>query len=197
MIVLSRFILVFFVLPAVAQTPYKDSLNKYLTDYIAKHEVVTGTDKQYMEFFPIDPQYRVMATFEKTSGAQWFQMETSGMIKKTFRVFGLLHFSINDTPVTLSLYQSQNLMNIKEYQDHLFLPFTDLSSGRETYASGRYIDLTLADIVNNRVVIDFNKAYNPYCVYVSGKYNCPIPPRENQLQVAILAGEKNFAKSAH
>jgi uncharacterized protein (DUF1684 family) len=121
-------------------------------------------------------------------------METSGPIKKTFRVYGILYFTIHDTAVKLNLYQSQNLMTTNEYKNYLFLPFTDISSGEETYAAGRYIDISTEDIVDNKVILDFNKAYNPYCAYVSGKYNCPIPPKENQLAVAIHAGEKIFAQ---
>ena len=52
----------------------------------------------------------------------------------------------------------------------------------------------IGDIVQNKATIDFNKAYNPYCAYVSGKYNCPVPPKENELPVAIPAGEKLFEK---
>jgi uncharacterized protein (DUF1684 family) len=178
-----------------AQDVYKDSLNSYIVNYVQKHEVVTGDDKQFFRFFPVNEKYKVIASFEKAIDSKWFNMETSGAIKKTFRVYGVLHFIINDTLVTLNIYQSQNLMNVNEYKDHLFLPFTDISSGEETYAAGRYIDLNIPDIINNKVVIDFNKAYNPYCAYVSGKYNCPIPPKENQLPVAITAGEKTFAKS--
>jgi uncharacterized protein (DUF1684 family) len=121
-------------------------------------------------------------------------METSGSIKKVFRVYGIVHFTVHDTAVKLNIYQSQNLMAAAEYNDYLFLPFTDLTSGEGSYANGRYIDLTYKDVVGNKIVIDFNKAYNPYCAYVSGKYNCPIPPRENSLNVAILAGEKNYDK---
>lgn len=189
------YILLFIAAPALGQHDYKDSLENYLAGYVEKHEVVTGNDKQYFRFFPIDEKYRVAASFEKVGDAKWFQMETSGLVRKTFRVYGVLHFSINDTAVSLPVYQSQNLMSLQEYKDHLFLPFTDLSSGEETYPSGRYIDLNIPDIANDKIVIDFNKAYNPYCVYVSGKYNCPIPPKENQLPVAILAGEKNFGKN--
>jgi uncharacterized protein (DUF1684 family) len=178
-----------------SQDAYKDSLNSYILNYVQKHEVVTGDDKQFLRFFPVNEKYKVTASFEKAIDSKWFNMETSGAIKKTFRVYGVLHFTINDTAVALNIYQSQNLMNVSEYKDHLFLPFTDLSSGEETYAAGRYIDLNITDIVNNKVEIDFNKAYNPYCAYVSGKYNCPIPPKENQLPVAITAGEKTFAKS--
>ena len=177
------------------QDAYVDSINKYLNDYIQKHEVVIGADKQFFRFYPVNEKYKVTANFEKITDSKWFSMETSGAIKKTFRVYGILHFSINDTAVTLNIYQSQNLMNMNDYKDYLFLPFTDLSSGEETYAAGRYIDLAIQDIINNKVKIDFNKAYNPYCAYVSNKYNCPIPPKENQLPVLIAAGEKIFAKS--
>ena len=173
---------------------YIDSINLHITSYVNNHEVIKGSDTQYFRFYPVDEKYKVVARFKKTINSKWFSMETSGAIRKTFRVFGSLHFTINDTLVTLNIYQSQSLMNTDEYQDHLFLPFADLTAGEETYTSGRYIDLLITDIVNNQVVIDFNKAYNPYCAYVSGKYNCPIPPLENQLDVSIPAGEKIFAK---
>jgi uncharacterized protein len=88
------------------------------------------------------------------------------------------------------------LMNRPEYADYLFVPFTDATTGNETYGSGRYIDLRLGDIKNNTVLLDFNKCYNPYCAYTSG-YNCPIPPKENRLAVAVKAGEKVFPKHIH
>ncbi len=173
---------------------YMDSLNDYLHNYVNHHEVIKGDDTQYFRFFPVDEKYRVMARFKKTTNNKWFSMETSGAVRKTFRIYGSLHFSINDTSVALNIYQSQNLMNMDEYKEHLFLPFSDLTSGEETYVSGRYIDLVISDIIGDKVLVDFNKAYNPYCAYISGKYNCPIPPFENQLNVAIQAGEKNFEK---
>lgn len=183
-----------FLLTSSGQTSYKDSIRHFLDEYVKNHEVVTGADKKSLRFFPIDESYRVIATFEPASETKWFSMETSGTIKKIFRVYGTLHFTIHDTLVTLNIYQSQGLMQLGQYKDLLFLPFTDLSSGGETYATGRYIDLAITDIKEKKLIVDFNKAYNPYCAYVSGKYNCPIPPRENQLPVRILAGEKVFGK---
>jgi uncharacterized protein len=94
----------------------------------------------------------------------------------------------------LNLYQSQSLMEVDAYKSHLFLPFTDETSGAGSYEGGRYIDLSFEDIRNKKIVIDFNKAYNPYCAYVSGKYNCPIPPAENTLPVRVEAGERQYAK---
>jgi uncharacterized protein len=187
-------ILLLATLTSYSQTSYIDSLTNYQKEYVEKHEVITGDDKQFFRFYPVDEKYKVTADFRKATTGSWFSMETSGTIKKVFRVYGVLQFNINDTTVRLKVYQSQALMNTENYEDHLFLPFTDFTTGEETYDAGRYIDLKTGDIVNDKVVIDFNKAYNPYCAYVDGKYNCPLPPRENQMEVAILAGEMIFAK---
>ena len=178
-----------------AQKTYKDSIDAYLKKYVKEHEVVTGKDKELMSFFPINEKYRVTCRFDRTPNSQWFRMESSGQIKKNYRIYGVIHFTINDTSVTLNIYQSQDLMATSQYKDHLFIPFTDATSGEETYESGRYIDLEINDIKSDKMIIDFNKAYNPYCAYVSGKYNCPIPPKENELPVAIPAGEKLFEKA--
>jgi uncharacterized protein (DUF1684 family) len=190
--IFSLFFVLSFFANARAQSNYQDSLKTYISNYIATHEVVRGEDRSRLQFFEVDPAYRVMALFEKKENGQWFEMQTSGPMKKLYRVYGVVHFVINKTPLQLNIYQAQNLLQSPEYKTYLFLPFTDVTSGKETYHSGRYIDLKMEDIQNNQVVIDFNKAYNPYCAYVSGRYNCPIPPKENNLSIAIKAGEKAF-----
>src|SRR6188474_2354669 len=178
-----------------AQNSYKDSVETYFKKYVKEHELVAGKDKEFMSFFPVNEKYRMNCQFERIMNSPWFRMESSGPIKKNYRVYGIIHFTINDTTVTLNIYQGQDLMTTQQYKDHLFIPFTDATSGEGTYESGRYIDLEIKDILNDKVLIDFNKAYNPYCAYVSGKYNCPIPPAENRLIVAIRAGEKAFGKA--
>ena len=187
-------VLIFSVNIAFTQSSYKDSVDAFIKNYVATHEVVKGEDRKQLHFFDVNEKYRVVARFEKANTDQWFEMPTSGKIKKVFRVYGVLSFTINDTLVKLNLYQSQGLMGNDQYKNYLFLPFTDATTGNETYESGRYIDLQTSDIKNNEVVIDFNKAYNPYCAYVSGVYNCPIPPAANHLPIAILAGEKVYGK---
>lgn len=178
----------------LAQKSYKDSIEAHFKKYVREHEVVTGKDKELMSFFPVNEKYLINCKFERTVNSPWFRMESSGQIKRNYRVYGIIRFTINDTAVALNIYQSQDLMTTQQYKDHLFIPFTDATSGEETYESGRYIDLEIKDIKNDKVLIDFNRAYNPYCAYVNGKYNCPIPPAENRLVVAIRAGEKAFRK---
>lgn len=181
---------------ASAQTPgYNDSVEAYFKKYVKEHEVVKEKDKNYMQFFPVDEKFRIVCSFERKTNNPWFLMETSGPVKKNYRVYGTIHFTVNDTAVILNIYQSQDLMAVDKYRHHLFIPFTDATSGEETYTGGRYIDLYISDIAGDKYVIDFNKAYNPYCAYVSDKYNCPIPPKENELPVSIRAGEKAFLKN--
>jgi len=79
------------------------------------------------------------------------------------------------------------------YRDYLFLPFKDATNGDSTYGGGRYIDIRMSEINNNTLTIDFNKAYNPYCAYSDG-FNCPVPPLENHLEVALEAGERKFKR---
>jgi uncharacterized protein (DUF1684 family) len=177
-----------------AQQTYKDSINSFISNYIDTHDAVKENDRKYLRFFPVDENYRVTAHVEKAKDSRWFQMETSGKLKQTFRLYAIAHFTLHDTALTLNIYQSQSLMDNPGYKNYLFLPFTDLTTSNETYHTGRYLDFVTSDIKNDQLVIDFNKAYNPSCAYVSGVYNCPVPPRENNLPVAIAAGEKNYAK---
>src|SRR5690606_24948076 len=87
-------------------------------------------------------------------------------------------------------YQNQDLIKQPTYQTYLFIPFTDATTGQDTYATGRYLDFSIPQ-GQDSVWLDFNKAYNPYCAYGDG-YSCPIPPKENQLAVRIEAGVKAY-----
>lgn len=156
--------------------------------------MVKGKTRKLFRFFTADENFKIQCRFESATDTGVISMKTSGKTipQKDFKRYGKLIFTIHDTALQLTVYQSvqQNPL----YKNYLFIPFTDVTTGDETYGSGRYIDIETTDIKNNTVTIDFNKAYNPYCAYSTG-YNCPIPPRENYLVVAIKAGEKNFAKS--
>jgi uncharacterized protein len=174
---------------------YADSLKKYQDKYTKEHGVVRGKDKENLHFFPINKAYNVKAVFERVYESAWFKMETSGKVKQTYRRYGTIRFSIHDTSLTLNVYQSEDLMKVKQYADYLFIPFTDITNGEGSYENGRYIDITIEDVKTSNLLIDFNKAYNPYCAYVSGVFNCPIPPKENNLSVAIAAGEMKYGKA--
>lgn len=171
---------------------YFDSTRAFRERYINTHEVVLGDNRKSLRFFPIDSNYCVQTRFTPIAGSPWFRMETSGTIRKVFRVYGILNLVLHDTSFRLQVYQSQNLMDDPQFADYLFIPFTDQTTGEESYEAGRYIDVTTTEINSPGFRLDFNKAYNPYCAYISNKYNCPLPPKENNLPVAIKAGEMKY-----
>ncbi len=140
-----------------------------------------------LDFFEIDANYRIEAEFELTPGTPIFEMPTTTDRLPLYRKYGIAHFKINGNSFNLSIYQNQKLMISLEYENHLFLPFTDATNGGSSYGGGRYIDLEVPSENSSKIVIDFNKAYNPYCAYNS-KYSCPIPPAENNLSILIPAG---------
>lgn len=92
--------------------------------------------------------------------------------------------------------QSHSLILYKHPDDDsniptLFLPFYDLTNGNSTYEGGRYMDVTLTN--NESIDLDFNYAYNPYCVY-NYQYSCPIPPASNKLNIELPVGEKKYVR---
>ena len=124
-------------------------------------------------------------------GLKW---NPQGLLKRCIAYTERFHYNLHDTAVTLNVYQSQDLMQMEKYKDellfHLLMPPQELSLMK---AAVILISLQMI-LKNNTLLVDFNKAYNPYCAYVSNVYNCPIPPRENRLTVAIRAGEKAYGK---
>ncbi|CAL65474.1 DUF1684 domain-containing protein [Christiangramia forsetii] len=142
-----------------------------------------------LEFFEINPEYIVMAEFVRTPAESPFAMRTSTDRMPIYVKYGELYFTLKERGFKLNLYQNQELTQDPEYFDYLFLPITDLTNGISTYGGGRYIDFRIPE--SKEVILDFNKAYNPYCAY-NGKYSCPIPPKENDLDIEILAGVKSF-----
>lgn len=142
-----------------------------------------------LDFYPIDEKYIVEATFVRTPEEKIFKMKTTGTRTPEYVKYGQLIFSLDGKEFKLNLYQNIDLIKKEGFADYLFLPFSDLTCGKESYIGGRYIDMRIPK--EKTVIIDFNKAYNPYCAY-NHKYSCPIVPLENDLKIAILAGVKKF-----
>jgi uncharacterized protein (DUF1684 family) len=138
-----------------------------------------------LPFFPIQEHFRVEARFVKAENETCFGMPTTTDRRPVYKKFGEAHFELDGETIVLSIYQNQKLIKQKGYENYLFLPFTDLSNGESTYGGGRFIDLRIP--TESSIIIDFNKAYNPYCAY-NHKYSCPIPPEENRLNISIEAG---------
>ena len=144
-----------------------------------------------LDYFKIDSLYRVSASLVRTPDEKIFEMQTSTDRLPKYLKYGLAEFTINGKKLKLNVYQNVKLANNEEYKDYLFIPFRDFTSGETTYGGGRYIETEIPN--GDILIIDFNKAFNPYCAY-NHKYSCPIPPLENTLKIAIKAGERSYSK---
>ncbi len=150
-------------------------------------------DIAFLTFYEPDESFRVKCQFKPLRKSEPFELPTSSGKTKTYVVFGQLKFRLNGQRLRLNVYRSPDLMRNPLYEDYLFIPFKDLTNGKDTYGGGRYLDLRMREIEGDRIWLDFNKAYNPYCAFSEG-YSCPIPPKENHLKTRVEAGEKNFGK---
>ncbi|EDM34786.1 hypothetical protein PBAL39_02780 [Pedobacter sp. BAL39] len=162
-----------------------------------KRSPLKGDQLKDLDFFAPDSNYRIDVRVEMLMGEQSFMIPTFSGTSKEYIRYAVLHCKIGDVPTNLTVYKNIALSKQLEYRDYLFLPFTDFTNGKESYSGGRYLDLKTGDLEGGNAKIDFNKAYNPYCAYSDG-YQCPKPPAENQLQLCILAGERNYkGKKTH
>ena len=169
---------------------FQERLNREFADSISSPLQAEDLVKfKHLDFFPVNDSYLVQAEFIKIKGGKVFQMKTSTDRLPKYKVYGLLRFELDGKKLELFVYQNQELKKKKGYEDYLFLPFTDYTNGIDTYGAGRYIDMRIPK--TNMVILDFNKAYNPYCAY-NKRYSCPVVPSENDLPIEIRAGVKKF-----
>ena len=135
-----------------------------------------------LAYFPIDPDYNVPASLKPSNDPTVIEMPTSTGTQRKMRRAGSLEFSLKGQPLKLTAF-----LEVGADPSHLFVPFSDLTSGTETYTAGRFMDLNRNG--TGIYEMDFNRAYIPYCYY-NPTYECPYPPRENRLDMPIRAGER-------
>jgi uncharacterized protein (DUF1684 family) len=142
-----------------------------------------------LDYFAPDESYRIAAALRVAAENEQVvsTMPTSTGKMRQMRRVGSLEFNLKGQPLSLVAFLEDSESGRSSRR--LFVPFSDLTSGTETYPAGRYLDLDATP--TGLYDLDFNKAYNPYCAY-NETYDCPFPPRENRLTVAVRAGEKNY-----
>ena len=133
-----------------------------------------------LTYFPVDESYAVPAQLDVFRDRPAFTMPTSLGTLRNVEKLGTLKFNLKGEPLQLTAF-------LEEGSQLLFVPFADLTSGTETYQAGRYLNLEPTG--SGLYIVDFNTAYHPYCYY-NPSYECPLPPAENRLSVAIRAGER-------
>ncbi len=139
------------------------------------------------EYFDYDSKFRVQAKIERIEKRELVVLQNSQGNPEKYLKHSKLIFSLDG--------KTHELIVLKPFgfgaMDVFFLAFADETSNESTYGGGRYIDVQIGK--SNKLTLDFNYAYNPYCAYVP-EYECPLPPEENILPIKILAGEKIFKK---
>lgn len=135
-----------------------------------------------LAYFEIDNAFKVTAELILDNAEKKYAISTTDNKADTLIKFGVAKFTLGGKVNQLTLFKTEN-------SRLFFLPFRDLTSGKQTYGGGRYLDVPQSDMLANKVVLDFNLAYQPYCAY-NYTYICPVPPLENVLNIEITAGEK-------
>jgi uncharacterized protein (DUF1684 family) len=138
-----------------------------------------------LAYFPINVKYAkegLIEPFPTEPGPLVVGLRTNKGTERRYVKHGRFKFKLDGKDYVLYVYRSLGT-------DELFLPFKDETAGKETFPTGRY--LFIEPMPGGKVLIDFNRAYNPFCAY-NEAYMCPLPPKENWLGIPIRAGEKRF-----
>ena len=146
----------------------------------------------HLSYYPVDETWRWAVEYDKLSGKDTVDFATSSGRVKRFVRHARLRFSKNGEDYSFYAYKRAYPEGyVPRHAPYLFIPFTDLTTGEETYGGGRYIDIEVPEDDATSVILDFNQCYNPYCAYGDG-FSCPIPPKDNFLDLKIEAGEKDY-----
>ncbi|MHB8351504.1 MAG: DUF1684 domain-containing protein [Thermoplasmata archaeon] len=141
-----------------------------------------------LQYFPIDPEYRADGVLERSDAPREVFLRTNRDGQLTCRNVGTMRFKIHGEEHGLQVFHAG-----EQVGPSVFVPFRDLTCGAESYDSGRYLVFQLTE--DDHYVVDFNMAFNPYCAYTD-RFECGLPPPENDLPIPIRAGEKAWSAQA-
>ena len=143
---------------------------------------------QGLRYYPLDPSWRYAGWVEAYDHPERMSLVTTAGEVRPCERWGRVRFVRDGRELVLQVYRLLDMPG-RPGGEGLFLPFKDATTGKETYAAGRYVDLEGPD--GGPFTLDFNRAYNPSCAYGSPeRFQCPVTPKENQLPVAVTAGER-------
>lgn len=143
-----------------------------------------------LDYWPPDPKYYLVGSIEVNDRLDRFQIPTTAGKLRPCERYGRVRFELAGRPMSLQVYRLLD-GEAAPGEESFFLPFTDGTTGTETYPAGRFVDLTGPK--GGPYVLDFNRAYNPLCAYgAPERYACPVTPPENRLPIRIEAGERGF-----
>jgi len=169
-----------------AQRAEKDA---YFKDYDSPLDGELRKGFTGLKYWPVSERFRVQAKVERLPEGESFMMEVSRGQQRPMMKAAKLSFELDGKPYALIGYKAKR--GPLAVHEKLFVPFRDGTSAKGSYGAGRYLDLE--DEGANSLTLDFNQCYSPYCAY-SDDFSCPLPPRENWLEVNIEAGEADLGR---
>ena len=167
-------------------TEFRDSKDQFMGH--DHHSPLTEEQQRHFSglvYYEENSDLRFELAVAEFEGREVVEMQTSTGGVQSYLRWGRIKFAVDGESAELTLYRDVD-------GEEVFLPFADATSGTETYASGRYLDVRRQP--GGNVLVDFNYAYSPYCAY-NEQWSCPLTPFENRLRVPIRAGEKNFKQA--
>ncbi len=165
----------------------REEKNQYMRTASDSPFAKNAAEFKGLNYYPVDKQYLVKAKLVPIENKKSVELPTSDGKVKRYLEYAYAEFTINEITHRLLILE---IIDMGPYRGTLFLAFGDETSARETYGAGRYLDVKKPR-GQNSILLDFNEAYNPYCAY-NDEFSCPFPPKENLLNIAIKAGEKNY-----
>lgn len=136
-----------------------------------------------LHYYPFNPAWSILFDIERNKKTEKIVLKMTDGNLDSLILFGKISATIQGKLVSLLLYQHDS--------GDFFIPFKDKTAPTETYGGGRYLELPLTNLKENQLNVDFNQAFFPFCAYNS-TFACPIPPRENEIQIRVVAGERNL-----
>lgn len=172
----------------VQELEYERSMKDRFMAHHAESPFVAESvpDFHGLKYFPIDERYVVRGRLVRRPVPEEAFLRTNRDGQAVMRCLGEIRFRLEGRDLRLRVYHAGEGVG-----NSVFVPFRDLTSGRESYGPGRYATLELNE--SDEYELDFNRAFNPYCAYTDA-YECGFPPSENDLPLAIRAGEKVWSK---
>ena len=140
-----------------------------------------------LSFYPPDLRYKIVAELTPIEKKETVTLSTNTGEEQRYLEYAFAEFDLDGLHHKLLILE---VMDSGPFRGKLFFAFGDETSAVETYGAGRYLDLEKVP-GSSTITLDFNKAYNPYCAYISN-FSCPLPPAQNLLAIAIKAGEKTY-----
>ncbi len=137
-----------------------------------------------LDYWPADASWRIDARFVPHPAGRTIEIMDITSLLQRMPNPGVVEFEKNGRSYQLEALEGED--------GGFFLIFADRTSGHDSYGAGRYL-YTPAPDATGKVVVDFNRAFNPPCAFTDYA-TCPLPPPENRLDLAITAGEKKYGK---